>query len=155
MSGVVKSKELPRSRLLVTALGLVVALSLLFHAAPSRAEDDVSISLLTMGPGDPTFSKFGHDAIVVHRRGEKPRVYNFGTFSFTSPTLFQDFLKGRLRYWLSVASLEGTIRSYKRQNRSLLFQELHFEPGVAGALALALEENALPENMFYLSDHFR
>ena len=162
MSGVVKSKlrarramKPTRSRLLVTALTLAVALSLLLHAKTSRADDDVSISLLTMGPGDPTFSKFGHDAIVVHQRGQKPRVYNFGTFSFQSETLFQDFLKGRLRYWLSVATLEGTIRSYKRQNRSLLFQELDFEPGVAGALALALEENALPENKFYLYDHFR
>jgi hypothetical protein len=155
MSSLVKSKNLPRSRLLAAALGLAAALSLLFHAETGRADDEVSISILTMGPGDPTFSKFGHDAIVVYRRGEKARVYNFGTFSFQSQTLFQDFLKGRLRYWLSVATLEGTVRSYKRQNRSLLFQELHLEPGAAGALALALEENALPENRFYLYDHFR
>jgi hypothetical protein len=150
-----KRKETPRSRVLTAALGLAVALSVLFHAETSRAAGDVSISILTMGPGDPTFSKFGHDAIVVEKPGERARVYNFGTFSFTSPTLLQDFLKGRLNYWLSVGTLEGTVRSYKRQNRSLLFQELHFEPGVAGALALALEENALPENKFYLYDHFR
>jgi hypothetical protein len=115
----------------------------------------VTISLLTMGPGDPTFSKFGHDAIVVSEAGKKSRVYNFGTFSFHSPTLFSDFLSGRLRYWLSVGSLQGTLSSYRRQNRSLLLQRLDLEPAAAEALAAALEENALPENKYYLYDHFR
>ena len=115
----------------------------------------MTISVLTMGPGDPTFSKFGHDAIVVSETGRKSRVYNFGTFAFQSEALFRDFLSGRLRYWLSVGSLQGTLSSYRRQNRSLLLQRLDLEPAAAQALAQALEVNALPENKYYLYDHFR
>jgi hypothetical protein len=36
-----------------------------------------------------------------------------------------------------------------------LLQRLDLEPAVAEALAEALEENALPENKYYLYDHFR
>jgi hypothetical protein len=154
MSAVVKRKHATRTCLLVPALAAAVALSILLFSGAARAEG-VTVSLLTMGPGDPTFSKFGHDAIVVQVPGERARVYNFGTFSFQSETLFRDFLSGRLRYWLSVATLEGTLRSYKRQNRSLFVQELALEPEAAVALAAALEENALPENKYYLYDHFR
>jgi hypothetical protein len=153
MSAVVKRKHASRTRFLVPALAAAVAL-LVFFSGTARAEG-VNVSLLTMGPGDPTFSKFGHDAIVVQADGERARVYNFGTFSFQSKTLFRDFLSGRLRYWLSVATLPGTLRSYERQNRSLFLQELELEPDAARALADALEENALPENKYYLYDHFR
>ncbi|HVR18893.1 MAG TPA: DUF4105 domain-containing protein [Polyangiaceae bacterium] len=156
MSVLVERKEAPR--LLVTALALVAALLVVLGARTSSAAEAPTVSVLTMGPGDPTFSKFGHDAIVVSSAssaGAPSLVFNFGTFSFQSNQLFQDFLKGRLRYWLSLASLEGTVRSYKRQNRSLLLQELDLDPSVADALAAALEENAKPENRFYLYDHFR
>jgi uncharacterized protein DUF4105 len=160
MSVVVKRKDASRfrrrgDRLLVTALGVVAALLVVLHARSSSAAEEPTVSVLTMGPGDPTFSKFGHDAIVVRSAGDRALVYNFGTFAFQSEKLFQDFLKGRLRYWLSLASLEGTMRSYRRQNRSLLLQELELEPPAARALAEALEENAKPENRFYLYDHFR
>jgi hypothetical protein len=146
----------PRSaRGVVVAAALALSVALFVAPSASSAAERVGVDVLTMGPGDPTFSKFGHDALVVRSRGERARVYNFGTFSFESKTLFSDFLKGRLRYWLSTGTLEGTMRSYRRQNRSLLLQELDLEPSVAGALAAALEENAEPENKYYLYDHFR
>jgi len=156
---VVKSKDAPRKALRgrwrSLALACAAALVVLLHAGVPQAAEDMTISVLTMGPGDPTFSKFGHDAIVVSEPGKKSRVYNFGTFSFQSKTLFRDFLSGRLRYWLSVGSLQGTLSSYRRQNRSLLIQRLDLEPAAAVAVAEALEENALPENKYYLYDHFR
>jgi hypothetical protein len=128
---------------------------LLFAARTSTAAERVGVSVLTMGPGDPTFSKFGHDALIVSTGRARPRVYNFGTFSFESSTLLSDFLKGRLRYWLSIGSLDATMHAYERQNRSLLVQELELEAEAAQALAEGLAENALPENKYYLYDHFR
>jgi hypothetical protein len=167
MSVEVKRKEAQRrmanrfrwrgDRLLVTAL-VAALLVVLLGARTSSAAEAPTVSMLTMGPGDPTFSKFGHDALVVSSAssaGGRATVYNFGTFAFQSEKLFQDFLKGRLRYWLSLATLGGTTRSYERQNRSLLLQELELEPSAAAAMASALDENARPENRFYLYDHFR
>ncbi|HEX6765217.1 MAG TPA: DUF4105 domain-containing protein [Polyangiaceae bacterium] len=137
------------------ALAFGFALAVLSDAGSARADEAPTVSVLTMGPGDPTFSKFGHDAIVVSPAGDRSHVYNFGTFSFQSKRLFRDFLSGRLRYWLSLASLPRTLDSYRRQNRSLLVQELHLDRASASALAEALEENSRPENRYYLYDHFR
>jgi hypothetical protein len=114
------------------------------------------ISVLTMGPGDEAFFKFGHNAIRVHYPNSTfDQVYNFGTFQFDSPTLILDFLTGKFRYWLSVQSFESTLRHYRLANRSMYEQEL----GLAGyqALTLAddLRKNALPENRYYLYDYYR
>src|SRR5690606_3411853 len=41
-----------------------------------------TVSLLTMGPGDEAFFKFGHNAIRVrYPRSDRDYVYNFGTFA--------------------------------------------------------------------------
>ncbi len=146
----------PRGRLLRITTLAAMALAAIAGSPPANAASgDVTISVLTMGPGDQALSKFGHDAIVVED-GELPaRVYNFGTFSFESPTLFQDFLRGRLRYWLSVEPLAVAIARYRAHNRSVLLQELELSDDAARDLSRALAENALPANRNYLYDHFR
>src|SRR5882724_7761657 len=134
-------------------------------ATPSRPEgeprvaeaapDAPAIALLTMGPGDHPFSKFGHVAIVVRdpvRRRED--VFNYGTFTFDSPWLIVDFLKGKLRYWLSVDSLAHTVAAYRRQGRSVLLQELAIGPEQSRELAVFLWENAQPENKYYRYDYY-
>jgi hypothetical protein len=114
-----------------------------------------TIGLLTMGPGDHPFSKFGHVAIVVRdpvlRRED---VYNYGTFTFDSPWLIADFLEGKLRYWLSIDSLSHTVAMYRRQQRSVLLQELALAPDAARELAAFLRDNARPENKYYRYDYY-
>lgn len=112
------------------------------------------VAVLTFGPGDHAFSKFGHDAILIDD-GQRELVYNFGTFRFDSPWLIADFLKGRLQYWLSVGTLDGTIAAYRAQNRSILLQELRMPAARRHALSRALAENALPQNRYYAYDYFR
>jgi hypothetical protein len=114
------------------------------------------ISVLTMGPGDEAFFKFGHNAIRVRYPGTThDQVYNFGTFQFDSPTLILDFLTGKFRYWLSVQSFESTVRHYRLANRSVYEQELDLAPYQARTLADDLRKNALPENRYYLYDYYR
>jgi len=140
-------------RQLLRAL-LLISLLLLPGVAQAQ-EPRVSISVLTMGPGDPTFSKFGHNAIVVkQRRPRQALVYNFGTFTFRSPNLVSDFLNRRLNYWLSVDTYEDTLRSYRAQNRTVIEQELALSPEQSLALAKALEVNALRENRYYRYDYY-
>lgn len=124
-------------------------------AAPRDDEPAPSIAVLTMGPGDPVFSRFGHNAILV-RDQKHPNgvVYNFGTFSFNSPSLITDFLQGRLKYWLSIDRYERTLASYRAQNRSLRIQELALPAEQARELARALELNARPENRRYRYDYY-
>jgi hypothetical protein len=115
--------------------------------------------VLTFGPGDQTFSKFGHDALWVHDprqpRGRRDRVFNYGTFRFDSPWLILDFLKGRLDYWLSVSTLDRTVQSYRAANRSVSAQELALSSDEVRRITAFLEENAKPENASYRYDYYR
>ena len=87
--------------------------------------DDLTVSVMTLGPGDHPFFKFGHDAIWIHDASEgSDRVYNFGTFSFDSPRLIVDFLHGRMTYWLSVSGIGATVAAYEHENRSIDVQQL-------------------------------
>ncbi|HTV24497.1 MAG TPA: DUF4105 domain-containing protein [Polyangiaceae bacterium] len=117
------------------------------------------ISVLTFGPGDQTFSKFGHDALWVHDPSRPPKqrdlVYNYGTFRFDSPWLILDFLKGRLQYWLSVSTLDRTLASYRAANRSVSAQELALSGAQFAAITAFLAENAKPENASYRYDYYR
>ena len=155
------------SLLLRTAARAAAFLAITAAAPPGNAEpgDDLRVSVLTFGPGDHPFFKFGHNAIMVEQlpRGESSWTpepgpgwaYNFGTFAFDSPALIPKFLRGRFKYWLSVSSVEDTLASYAAANRSILAQELDLDAGQKWALAQALRENARPENREYLYDYFR
>lgn len=117
--------------------------------------DPLKISVLTFGPGDHPFFKFGHDALWIHDDAEKTdRVYNFGTFSFDSPRLIFDFLHGRMTYWLSVSGLPATLASYEHENRSIRAQELQLDPAVKRRLKERLDVNAQPQNRAYKYDYF-
>lgn len=136
-----------------------VALPLPPASAPAAATEpgsELTISLLTFGPSDHPFFKFGHNALWVHdelRRDDW--VYNFGMFGFETPWLIVDFLKGRLRYWLGVSGIRETLAVYRYENRSVLAQELRLTPAERLAVARSLEVNALDENKYYRYDYYR
>jgi hypothetical protein len=139
--------------LLATALAVL----LISGARLARAEpgEDLTVFVLTFGPGDHPFFKFGHNAILVQPNEGSGLVYNFGTFQFDSPGLIPKFLRGRFKYWLSVSSMEETFASYVSDNRTVEAQELDLTPAQKTALWQSLRENARPENREYLYDYFR
>lgn len=135
----------------------LAALAVLLRGGAVRAAegDEYTVSVLTFGPGDHPFFKFGHNAILVEK--ERPRrqlVFNFGTFGFGSWTLLPEFLRGRLSYWLSVSPLERTVRHYRAENRTVDVQVLALTAAQKRELVAALEENARPENMYYRYDYY-
>jgi Domain of unknown function (DUF4105) len=148
-----------RRRLLAALVGAVlgagggVARGTPPPAVPAAA-DPLSIYVMTFGPGDHPFFKFGHDAIWIHdTEAGTDKVYNFGTFAF-SPRVIVDFLHGRMTYWLSVSGLSATLASYEHENRTIDAQELTLDPAVKRDLQQRLEVNARPENRAYLYDYF-
>ena len=123
--------------------------------AAADAPDPLRVFVMTMGPGDHPFFRFGHNAIWIRDQAAlTDRVYNFGTFRFDSPRLILDFLGGRLNYWLSVSSLPGVISDYRRENRSIAIQELNLTPEQKKELQSSLNVNARPENRLYKYDYF-
>ncbi len=135
---------------------MLLALSYARSACAAEPGDWLTVSLLTMGPGEHPFTKFGHSAIWVHNaRTNRDEVYNFGTFAFDSPTLLLDSVQGKLPYWLSVQSMTGTLAAYREQQRSLLASELELTPAERLGLLSALRDNALPEHRYYRYDYYR
>ena len=114
------------------------------------------VEVLTFGPGGHPFTRFGHNAIrIVDRQAHQDLVYNFGTFSIGGPDLIPDFLRGRLRYWLSVSPTESTLQDYRGENRSIEAQGLALSPDAQAELARRLAVNARRENRAYKYDYFR
>jgi len=109
--------------------------------------------VLTMGPGDHPFARFGHNALLLEWPGRSV-VYNFGTFAFDGLDGVKDFMAGRFRYWLSLSSLDRTLEFYASQNRTLVTQELDLTIEERQELARALAENALPEHRYYNYDYY-
>ena len=135
--------------------------ALVFFLGPLRdagaeAGDELTISLLTFGPGDHPFSKFGHNGLLVENAVLRTTVvYNYGTFSFQSIDLIPKFLLGKYRYWLSVQSLDSTLATYTAENRSVVAQRLRLDPEQKRAMVAFLAFNARDENKYYLFDYYR
>lgn len=138
------------------AAALVVAglLTLAGNAHAQPSDEAPAVYVLTFGPGDHPFFKFGHNAIWIQPRDQPGLVYNFGTFQFDSPVLIPKFLRGRLKYWLSVSPAVETLYSYQASNRTIEAQELDLTPAEARALWENLRRNERPENREYLYDYF-
>ena len=154
-----------RARAILAGATLLLAATGVSRAGPVAApvppfewvgsKDPLSVYVMTFGPGDHPFFKFGHDAIWIHDTAAgTDRVYNFGTFSFTGPRLILDFLHGRMTYWLSVSYLPAVLASYERENRTIDVQELALAPAAKQALRARLDVNARPENRAYKYDYF-
>ncbi|MBF5046337.1 DUF4105 domain-containing protein [Aggregicoccus sp. 17bor-14] len=150
---------------------LPLALLLALAAAPARAQEDdgvplppwatgqsrpedLTISLVTFGPGDDIPSWFGHGSLVVtDRRLNQERLYNYGMFTFDGRMLAR-FLMGRLEFWVGEASALGTYRLYRMLDRDVRIQELNLPPEKRLVLARALAQNVLPQNREYLYHHY-
>jgi Domain of unknown function (DUF4105) len=125
-------------------------------AAPAQADTTVRIYLLTMGPGDEVWEKFGHNAIWVHdpARGADP-AYNYGMFDFQQENFVLNFARGRMLYWMEGFDAFVTLDHYRMLNRSVWAQELNLTPAQARAVRDYLEWNQRPENRFYRYDYYR
>jgi hypothetical protein len=123
-------------------------------AQPPPAGEDLKISVVTFGPGDHPFFKFGHNAILVETASGDGLLFNWGTFTFDDPALIPKFLLGRFQYWLSVSGRDENFFQYRESNRTIELQELNLTPAERQRLYLRLRENALPQHRAYLYDYF-
>lgn len=125
-------------------------------SASVTASDRYVISLLTFGPGDAIFERYGHNAIRVQDRVTgSDLAYNWGMFSFEEPGFLRRFLSGETRYWVAAFPSQPLIEAYRAQDRATVEQVLALTPAQAEALAIAVARNARPEFREYRYDYFR
>lgn len=116
----------------------------------------LTVYLLTMGPGDQVWEKFGHNAIWIHDELNHTDIaYNWGLFDFADKDFIPRFVQGRMRYSMGAFDMNETIDAYRRANRTVWAQQLNLTPPQRQHLAEFVAWNVLPENRYYRYDYFR
>ena len=128
------------------------------YAVPgSTPGDSLTISLMTIGPGDEVWERFGHDALVVRdARTGLEIAYNWGMFDFNQPNFLGRFLTGDTRYWTQGFPARDMADHYAQvENRSVYLQELAMTPAQRAAVRDYVEWNQRDENRYYRYDYYR
>lgn len=124
-------------------------------AAAAEPGSELRVWLVTAGPGDAVWERYGHNAIrVLDTRTGRDVSYNWGIFDFQQVDFIPRFLQGRMLYMMAPFSTPAMIDAYARANREVVLQELSLTPAEKLELRTLAEINALPENRDYLYQYF-
>lgn len=114
------------------------------------------VSVLTIGPGNEVFERFGHNAIRIQDGlTGMDLAYNWGMFSFKEPNFLGRFLSGDTRYWVEAFPTTWMIESYVAEDREITEQVLALTEEQRTALAALVVRSAQIENRYYRYDYFR
>src|SRR4051812_41708567 len=96
-------------------------------AAPAAEPgSQLTVYLMTMGPGDQVWEKFGHNAIWIHDAANGSDVaYHWGVFDFKDKDFYPNFIFGRMRYLMGAFDFNQTLDFYRQSNRTVWAQELN------------------------------
>jgi hypothetical protein len=143
-------------KIIITILFII---SLTYSTPPwmlgeSKAED-LEIKLVTIGPGDELTTWWGHNAVIVEDvRLQVAKFYNYGLFSFDQDNFLLNFARGRLIFWVGVSDAYKDLIYYASLNRNIRVQILDISPKKKLEMAVILAINVLPQNRYYLYDHY-
>lgn len=116
----------------------------------------VTVSVLTFGPGEEVFERFGHNALRVRQAtGGLDVAFNWGMFSFEQPHFIQRFLTGDTKYWMQGFNSQAFIAEYKAQHREVWEQELALTTAQKDSLIKFLDFTQREENRYYRYDYYR
>jgi hypothetical protein len=140
--------------LLLSVLLLAPVVRLSAQGAPAGA--GITVSVLTFGPGEEVFERFGHNALRVRQEGTPIDVaFNWGMFSFDQPHFIQRFLTGDTKYWMQGFDANDFIAAYKAQHREVWEQELALTQAQKDSLVKFLDFTRREENKYYRYDYYR
>ncbi|HYW31175.1 MAG TPA: DUF4105 domain-containing protein [Gemmatimonas sp.] len=114
------------------------------------------VSLLTYGPGDEVFERFGHVALSVRDTLTGQDVaYNWGMFDFDQPNFLGRFLTGDTKYWMEGFPTDLFNGVYTRANRGIRRQTFALTPVERAALLEYVSWQSQEENKYYRYDYYR
>jgi hypothetical protein len=123
---------------------------------PGQAGASLEVSLVTVGPGDIYWQRFGHNAIRVRdRESGREVLYNYGIFDFAEADFFARFIRGEMSYEIAARRPADDLDQYRAEGRRVNEQVLNLAPPQRLELARFLAWNARPENRKYRYDYFR
>jgi len=152
------SSSLKTTRSYVLRL-LCIVLVLLSSSAAFAADrpqgGDSEVWLVTYGPGEIYWQRFGHNAIWIRDPGlGLDHVFNFGFFDFKQQDFFLRFLQGRMLYFSAARPAREEFADYINEDRSIRAQRLDLSPQQELRLIEYLLEEVKPENRDSLYDYY-
>lgn len=134
---------------------ILLTLALSFNSIYSQNSiEDTKIHLITFGPGDELYFRWGHFGVVVDYPEKKDILYDYGNFNFKQDKFFSNFIKSVLNYSKESISADLVIDLYRRHNRSITLQELDLTTEQKITFIEKLENDVKPGNNLYLYDHY-
>lgn len=113
--------------------------------------EDSKISLITCGPGQELYFRYGHTAVrVTDPVNQLDVVFNYGIFNFQTDHFYWKFVRGETYYQLGIESAQDFHWSCAYAKRHIYEQELNLSLEQRQAFFDALVINYQPENRYYL-----
>ncbi len=132
---------------------VLISFFLLLFAVQATAitlSDSARISLLTCGPGDELYAKFGHSAIRIYDPVNHIDVsFNYGYFDYNTPGFYYKFVRGETDYQIGAVDTPDFFLEYRILNINMWEQVLNLRQDEKQALFDALLVNYQPENRYY------
>ena len=124
-------------------------------AIPTVPDDGKEAWLLTFGPGEIYFERFGHNAIWLREPAAGlDHTFNFGYFDFEQEDFFLRFMRGRMLYFSIAQPADREFGFYRQDNRSIRAQKLNLTPMQYQQLRDHLLNEIQPENRNYRYDYY-
>jgi len=148
------------SRFIASVASLALCCLLLWpsHARAGVANapgSNLEVSLITYGPGDTYWERFGHDAIELRDSVSGEAVtFNYGVFDFDESGFLLHFAQGQMHYLMDAAPSDVDQHYYTEVGRSVTRQRLAFTPAQAADMRDYLLWNLQPENARYDYDYY-
>lgn len=116
----------------------------------------LEITLITYGPSDVVWERFGHDAIAVRDTiTGQDYAYNWGIFDFDQPNFVLNFLTGETNYWMAPYPTTAYNEMFVAENRTIRVQRLALTAVERAALLEFLIWNSQEANKFYRYDYYQ
>lgn len=115
----------------------------------------MSVAIITYGPGEFVFEKFGHIALALTDSSTGQDIaFNWGMFDFNQPNFLGRFLTGDTKYWMAGYRTADFNAAYMSENRSIRKLELQLSAVQRGAIADFVSWNAQDANKYYRYDYY-
>ncbi len=138
------------NRILITLASIFIISTGLFSQS-----QNIQISLLTQDPGDEIYAFFGHTAIRIKDDSLNiDQVYNYGTFDFNTENFYLRFVKGDLKYCLSIDSYDFFVYMSEDTKRTIHEQVLNLTYEEKVNMLSALETCYNTDARYYTYDFF-
>ncbi len=122
---------------------------------PAVPDNGAEAWLITFGPGERYWERFGHNAIWLREPAtDLDHTFNFGFFDFDQEDFFLRFLRGRMLYFSVAQSASREFEFYRQENRSIRIQKLKLTPVQYQQLRDYLLNEIRPENRDYRYDYY-